>query len=143
MLIRVRATQIPRVWDVVKFAADKTNEIEGQEQSFYNQTLLDLLNDHAQCFVRLSPERRIQMVGVTKVVVSPLTNVRLLTIQFLYSFETGGEVWLEDFGLLREFAEHMECNLITFETKNPGARALAERLGFTEAFRTMAFRLED
>ena len=143
MLIRVRATQIPRVWDVVKFAADKANEIEGREQSFYNQTLLDLLNDHAQCFVRLSPERRIQMVGVTKVVVSPLTNVRLLTIQFLYAFEMGGDVWTEDFEMLREFAKQMECNLITFETKNPAVLALAQRLGFTEAFRTMAFSLED
>ena len=143
MLIKVRATQIPLVWDVIKFAADKTNEVEGSKQSFYNQTLLELLNDHAQCFVRLMPDRGIQKLLVTKVLVNPLLGTKQLLIKFLYSFVASPEAWQEDLEFLRGFAKQMECKVITFETKNLRAKELAERVGFQEAFQTMSLELGD
>ena len=143
MLIKVRATQIPLVWDVIKFVADKTNEVEGDKRSFYNQTLLELLNDHAQCFVRLMPDRGIQKLLVTKVLVNPLLGTKQLLIKFLYSFVANPEAWQEDLEFLRGFAKQMECKVITFETKNLRAKKLAERVGFQEAFQTMSLELGD
>lgn len=142
MLIKLRATQIPRFWAVIKFVADKANEIEGDKQSFYNQVLLDLLNDHSQCFVRLSPERNIQMLLVTKVLVNPLAGTKQLLIQFLYSFVSNPDAWSEDIAFLRDFAKQLECNSITFESKNLTAITLARQFGFNEAFRTMILTLE-
>lgn len=142
MLIKLRATQIPRFWAVIKFVADKANEIEGDKQSFYNQVLLDLLNDHSQCFVRLSPERNIQMLLVTKVLVNPLAGTKQLLIQFLYSFVSNPDAWPEDIAFLRDFAKQLECNSITFESKNLTAITLARQFGFNEAFRTMILTLE-
>lgn len=142
MLIKLRATQIPRFWAVIKFVADKANEVEGDKQSFYNQVLLDLLNDHSQCFVRLSPERNIQMLLVTKVLVNPLAGTKQLLIQFLYSFVSNPDAWSEDIAFLRDFAKQLECNSITFESKNLTAITLARQFGFNEAFRTMILTLE-
>jgi len=57
MLLRVLPSQIPTVWDSVKYTIMKVAEVKEKDyQTVFNYVLRELLNEKIQCWVRLNNE---------------------------------------------------------------------------------------
>jgi hypothetical protein len=143
MIIRILPNQVPRLWEAIKFAAVKANRIEEKDLPFYlNKLLADLLNDKAQCFVRIGEDRQLQAIIITKIIVDMLSGSKGLSINCLYSFESvPNEVWITTMKSLFEFAKASECKIISAYSSNERVFDLVSLVGFTERFRCFSMEV--
>jgi hypothetical protein len=128
--------QIPMFWEAIKFASVNAEIVEEKYRAkFLNRLLYLLLSSKAQCFIRLSPERKLQMLGLTSIQVDPIRDEKTLFAYSLYSFEkVGNEVWIEDLKNLKDWAIASGCNSLTAWTNNEKALTLFNMLGWKKRF---------
>jgi len=141
MVIKILPTQIPQLWEIIKFAVTRADEVESKDlQPYFNELLHALLSDKAQCFVRLDDNRILLLLMITRISVDKITGRKSLFIQALYSWKNvEDKEWQDDYNFVKEFAKHEQCKLISFESRNLRIWQLGETLGFKESLRT--FRL--
>lgn len=137
MIIKVLPNQIPQLWDAIKFAAVSVDRIGENERPLYlNRLLAALLNDTAQCFVRMNGERQLQGIAITRFTQDEVTGERSLFINCLYSFQgVDRDQWESDFAYIREFAKVSGCKNITAYSNNPRVFEIVESVGFKERYR--------
>ena len=145
MIIRLLPTQVPKLWEAIKQAATQADEIEKEDiQPYLNELLHSLLNDKSQCWVRLSDEKRLLGLAVTKIAIDKITGDKSLVIRVLYSWSNvDDKEWQNDIFFVREFAKHEECKRISFESRNERVWQIGEFLGFKESLRTFVFNMEN
>jgi hypothetical protein len=143
MIIKLISTQIPQFWNIIKYGAVRADGVQKDNNEFYlNELLLDLLNDKAQCFIRLSPERIVRAVMVTRISYDKLTGKKYLFFQNLFSFSlVSDSEWQSDFIYMCKYAKQAECERVSFESSNNRIIELTTRLGCQESFRTLSFDL--
>lgn len=143
MRVRILANQIPPFWDSIKYCMVNVNAIDdGHSQLYFNELLHDLLSDTAQCFVRLSTDRILESLMVTKIIINKLTNIKTLHIHGLYSFRRASmKEWAEDFKLIRNFANRIQCKTITFDTDNAKVMELGRSVGFVDGKKSFVLDL--
>jgi hypothetical protein len=136
MAIMLTPDQIPMFWEAIKFAAVNAEIVEEKYRAkFLNRLLYLLLSSKAQCFIRLSPERKLQMLGLTSIQVDPIRDEKTLFAYSLYSFEkVGNKVWIEDLKNLKDWAIASGCNSLTAWTNNEKALTLFNMLGWKKRF---------
>jgi len=89
MAIMLLADQVPTFWEAIKFAVVKVELIKDEVVDRYlNRLLYQLLAGKTQCFIRLSQERRLQMIGLTSISEDPVRDEKTLFCYALFSFET-------------------------------------------------------
>ena len=143
MYIRVLAPQIPKIWDVIKFAISKVYKIDKEQAGFiFINVLHELLNDKYQCFVHLSDDeqRTIRAMVFTELCVNKISGKKTLGIPCLYSFNYHAmEDWREFFKLVVDFAKQENAFPINCESGNERVWEIVEYLGFDEVSRNFSY----
>lgn len=144
MLIKILPTQIPLVWEHVKYAVAQINEIPPTHLSeALTRILYDLLSGKAQCWVTLNEDRVILNVSVTRIGVNTVTGERELHWLFFYAYQgTTEHIRKELVRVFRECAREEGCVRVTGASRNPRACELLEQGGFTPEYRTFALTVE-
>ncbi|MCK5607107.1 hypothetical protein KAR91_34810 [Candidatus Pacearchaeota archaeon] len=132
MIIRLQSDNIPAEWEVIKFCLAKVNKVN-KEDGYFNEILHELLNDKAQCWIRLDDSKAITSLSITKFTVNKFTDKKSLWIICTYSFvEADNNTWKEDWGVLEEFAINEDCSNIYFGSCNERIWELAILFGCNE-----------
>jgi len=142
-IIRILPTQVVKLWETIKYCVVLADEVNEEERYIYlNELLHALLNEKAQCFVRLSDDRRLLAVLITRFQVNKITGSKDLYLQGLYSWKAvSDEVWQHNMDFVKEFAKHEGCKRINFRTHNSRVMEIAELLGFKENIREFVLNL--
>jgi hypothetical protein len=138
MIIRLLPNDIPKFWEAIKFASVKADEIDENDfPSYCSELLHALLNDKAQCFVRLAPDSRVlTAIMITRVMINEKKNTRYLFIQGLYSWEpVEQKEWKEDMDFIAKYAKQRECTYVSTMSRNPRAQDIIQMVGFEEETR--------
>ena len=136
MAIMLVPDQIPMFWEAIKFAALGSEIVEEKyRDKFFNNLLYLLLSGKAQCFVRLSAERKLQMIGLTSIRSDEVRCEKTLFAFSLYSFEkVSGDVWISDLENLKDWAKASGCKSITAWTSNSKAVVMFNAMGWKKVF---------
>ncbi len=146
MIIRLRSTQIPKFWDIIKFVIVKIHSIPKEDVTIVlNKALAELEADNYQCFLKLNEEGdSVEVVVITQILVDKFTAAKSLSIECLYSFKLQEE-WTTFFNFVKEFGKSQGCvdkngNITVFGySSSPRAQAIMEQLGFTELLKTYKY----
>jgi hypothetical protein len=140
MAIRILPNQIPMLWDTIKFIAVKVGIVG--EELYFNQLLIDLLNDKAQCFVRLDHNRHLQALAITKFVQDTVTTEKSLVVSGLYSFDpASNDQWKLDMNDIVKFARANGCKIVSLTSANNRIFELVSLFGFSEKSRNFTLEI--
>ena len=145
MELLIQPSQVPKVWDYVKLAIEASKDVEGESLSRYlNNLLMNLLSNKAQCFVRLSSERSVEAVLITRIVADNITGDKALMVVTLFIM-TGAddEKWEEQFKLVKDFASKTHCKRIIIRTNNELIINMAKPRGFKTVYKCLTLNTED
>jgi hypothetical protein len=143
MFIKLLASQIPTVWEQIKFAATKVDNVSERDAPLYlNRLLTMLLCDKAQCFVRLDEERQLIALGITLITKDEITGRKALLIKCLYSFQ-GVQIdeWNKSIDLVKTFARSNGCDKIITFSNSQRVFEIATEIGFIERYRSFAMEV--
>ncbi len=145
MFIRLPPNQVPMLWAQIKFAASKADGVGSEHlQDYLNRLLASLLDGKTQCLVRLSDDRQLQAIILTKFAVNTVTGDKELVVDCLYSFESVPQEQLRaELDSLKKFAIRGGCSRIVTYSNHPGIFKLVESLGFVERCRYFELGLEE
>lgn len=138
MHIKVMPSQIPIVWEAVKYAIVQLNEIPNEQLSAYFVWLLqDLLSEKAQCWVTRNEERILLNISVTRIVEQTWTKERELHVHCMYAFQglTGTTV-ATLLQMYVDFAKARGCARVIGASRHPRACAVMEEQGLALYYRT-------
>ena len=138
MFIKLLPTQIPKNWEIIKFAAINADRIASSDWTLYlNRLLHALMAGKAQCFFRIDQEsREVTALSITRLVMDEVTGEKTLFINCVYSFKSAsGKRWAADFNVLKEFAVKEKCKKITTYSNNSRVFEIVEALGFEERYK--------
>ena len=143
MLIKILPDQVVQLWETIKYVAVKVDEIDEQDLPKYlNELLHALLNEKAQCFVRLNDNREIVAIFITRFLMNTINGEKYFQIQCVYGFKSAqNEVWEKDWNVLKEFAKKENCSYIGFTSRNKRIWDIGKIMGMEEAYRTFKYRL--
>lgn len=143
MIVKVLAQQIPAFWEAIKFCTTKVDEIDEKELPDYlNNLLRALLNDKAQCFVRLDENRILIGLMITEIVIDKITQKVNLNIQCLYSYQKVSDSdWKIEYEFIKNFAEKTKCDSVIFRTRNERVMRIGQLVGFEEKCRIFEMKL--
>lgn len=144
MHIKVMPSQIPQVWEHIKFGIAQIGEIPQEYLSAYCLKLLcDLLSEKAQCWVSLNEDRVLLNISVTKLSQNTTTDEKELYIEGFYAFQGTTPTTMEKlFALYQGFAKQAGCVRVVSNTKVPRACEILERHGFQPGRRTYTRTVE-
>jgi hypothetical protein len=143
MIIKLIPKQIPAFWEAIKFTVKNANEVEDRHfQQYCNELLQALLNEKAQCFARLSDERVLEALLITRIQENKQTGERFLYAQSLYSWQVKPlNQWEGDFKFVIDFAKASGCQYISCQSINPRMWEIYERIGLRELQRTFILNI--
>lgn len=135
--------QIPQLWETIKFAAVNAEHVESEFRDRYLNTLLyQLLSSKAQCFIRLSDERKVQAVAITRIQVDETRDEKALHVPCLYSFvKVDDETWKEDIQVLVRYAKKNGCKFMTAWATSDKISSLISMLGMRERFKSFVMEV--
>ena len=134
MIIRLLAAQIPQFWEIIKTTGVMTDAVKEEDRPRYFVELLHkLLNDRAQCFVRLNQYRRVTLVLITEKMFDSVTLKSHISIEAVYAFsQTPEPEWAEVFENVRKFAKNVGCDSVHGRSTNQKALDICMAHGFAE-----------
>jgi len=135
MIIRLLSAQIPQFWEIIKTVGVMTDAIEEENRPRYFVELLHkLLNDRAQCFVRLDDSRRVTLALITEKMFNSVTLKSHISIEAVYAFsKTPDSEWTEVFENVRKFAKNVGCDSVHGRSTNKKAIDICMANGFVES----------
>lgn len=137
-IIQVLPTQIPTVWEQIKFAATKADEVDTKNlQQYLTKLLHELLNGKAQCFIRIDDNRNLLALLITNLSCDKITGETFLYLKCIYSFQLANdETWARDMRFVVRFAKKEGCSYISFDSRHQRIYEINEKLGFKETSRS-------
>jgi len=143
MLIKILPSQVVQLWEVIKFVATKVDEVDKENiQPYLNELLHALLNEKAQCFVRLDDNREIIALAITRILRNNITGEKYFQVHCVYGFKSASDdVWKRDWEVLRDFAKKENCSYMGFQSRNSRIWDIAKLIGMTEAYRIFKLKL--
>lgn len=137
MFIKVIPTQIPRMWENIKYAISHTSDISEKDLPLYLNNLLHaLLSSKAHCIVRLDDNRNLLTICITRIIADNITGKDVLFIESIYSFaKIPTNLWEEAIALIIKLAKKENCTRITTYSANPKIFEVVKEIGFTEYYR--------
>lgn len=145
MITKILSTQIVIFWETIKHCTVRADEVDRKDlQPYLNELLRALLNDKAQCWVRLDENRVLMAMMITRINIDKVTGEKYLHLQGLYSFQVvSDDIWKKDIVFIRKFAEKESCSYISFNSRHKKVWELGKTLGFQEKHRVFNFRLKE
>ena len=143
MIIRLIANQIPKYWEIIKLAAVRADEVdESVLRPYLNDLLHALLNNKAQCFFRVSDDRQVSTVYVTRITFDKITGAKEIIIQNIFSFTPSTmEMRAEELDFMRKFAEAEKCSRAIFQSRNEKVWEIGKMYGAKELYRVFSYPL--
>jgi hypothetical protein len=143
MTIFLLPNDIPMFWEAIKKCAIESGEIDAEHQASYlNELLNALLSSNAQCFARLSDERILEAIAISRVLYDKQRNQKYLYVQGLYSWQKkDAAAWQESIDFIKSFARSEGCSYIGCQSHNPAAWRIYEYIGMREVTRTFAMEV--
>ncbi len=143
MIIKLTPPQIVEYWEMIKFSYVKGDLVQDdQRQVVLNKLLQELLSEKAQCFLRISDDRQMIALMITKIMISNISGDKFLYIQCIFSFRTVPNTdWQEDWDFIQAFANQEDCKYIDAESSNAQIFTILSQLGVKEIYRTFRFKL--
>lgn len=137
MVIKLTPSQIPKLWEAIKYAVVHVNNLSDRDSPLYLCRLLHaLLSSKAQCFVRINEDRELLAICITKIIGDEITGEKSIFMECLYSFESASiDTWRQDKEIIMKFAKKEKCSKITAYSSNPRLFDIVEKLGFSERYR--------
>lgn len=137
MVIKIPITQIPQLWELIKFVGVKTDNInEAEMQGYCNKLLLKLLTNQLHVIVRLDENKLINAMMIIEFTVSELNKKKTVHLRNFYSWKSASvEEWQSAYPILDVFAKEEKCDFIEALSYNPRVWELAEAVGFKEVGR--------
>jgi hypothetical protein len=144
MFIQLLSVDIPRYWELIKFACTQAEEVDAKLMPAYLRDLLvALLSDKAQAWVRVDDNREIVLICVTRLLYNQQQDEKYLYMQVGYSWKRlPNEVWFRDFDILKKFGKQQGCNYIGTMSRNSRVWELMLTAKFAESARIFAYRLD-
>jgi hypothetical protein len=135
MLYKLQNVQIPKYWEIIKFAAVNADEIKYADVPDYCvRLLLDLLNTKVECILSLDKDKNIQRVLLVSMIEDEVTKDKKLMLRNIYSFvKSPPNVWKEETGVVFEWAKKTGCTKVFLTTANRAVAGLANLYGMSEA----------
>lgn len=143
MTYTLTTNDIPYFWEAIKKTVRDSDDVQEKDlPSYLTELLYSLLTSNAQCFVRLSDDRILEALAVTRVQFNKQTNEKYLYIQALYSWQVvDSDVWRADMDFIRQFAEKEGCRYVGCQSSNPRIWNICASIGFIEAGRLFSLVL--
>jgi len=143
MLIKILPQQVVQLWEPIKYAATTADEVDEKDVPKYlNELLHELLNEKAQCFVRIDDKREIMTIGITRLLFNNITGEKYLQIQIGYAFKKAEDyLWKHDWEVMKEFAKKENCSYVGVMSRNKRVWELAKLIGMTETYRVFSVKL--
>lgn len=134
---------IPMFWEAIKKTEKEANNIQDIEMPMYMTELLhSLLSSNAQCFIRLSGDRVLEALAITRILVDKKRGVKYLFVQSLFSWQVRQpDTWQADLDFMVRFAKSKDCQYVTCESDNPRAWQLYESIGMKEEHRAYSIEV--
>lgn len=144
MIIRVLPQQIPTVWEVVKFAALRSDEVAPENfQTFCTGLLHKLMNGKMQCWLRLDESRTVLSVQLTEIQSNGPLGIKELVVLGLYSFKLiQDEDAREMHQMWTAFARTTGCQRIVAYSKAPRVWEMLQVMGWTPSHRQFTYKVE-
>lgn len=144
MHIKLLPSQIPLVWEHIKFGIAQIGEVPNEEMSRFSVNLLcQLLSEKAQCWVTFNEERIILNISVTRIDQLIWTGEKELYLEGFYAFSGTTPTSLNDIvRSWQDFAKSAGCVRVTASSRVPRACTLLEEHGFKLRRRSYALALE-
>lgn len=144
MIVRLLGTQIPRFWDIIKYALKEVEELgTDQERGVYNHVFAKLMQDKMQCFIIVSNDTIVGVI-VTEILENEVTFSRTMEIRAVYAFESQDDkVWRQAFSLVKRAAKQEKCFRVLLNFRNPRIIEIAEANGYKEISRVMELSIGD
>lgn len=143
MIIKLTPPQITEYWDMIKFAYVKGDLVPDESRSgALNEMLQALLSETAQCFIRISDDRQMIALMITRILINKNTGDKFLFIQCIFSFRTVPNTeWHIDWQFIQDFAKQEQCKYIDAESSNDQIFRILSQLGAKEIYRTFRFQV--
>ena len=143
MLIKILPDQVVQLWEPIKYAATMADEVDEKDMPKYlNELLHALLNEKAQCFVRIDDKREIATIGITRLLFNNVTGEKYLQIQIGYAFKKSEDyLWKQDWEVMKEFAKKENCSYVGVMSRNKRVWELGKLIGMTETYRVFSVKL--
>ncbi len=143
MLIKLLPNQIPKNWELIKYAAVTADEVEEKDIGAYSIDLLfRLLNSKALCILSVSKERKVQRVLIVSFEYNTVTRTKSLFFNTLYGILPVEKAeWLEETAQICDFAKKEGCAKILHTTKNSVIMDYAEKYGFSECSKNYSIEI--
>jgi len=137
MNIRIPCTQVPLLWEQIKFVATTTDNVSCKDMETYcNNLLIKLLTNETQVLIRLDKDKNITAMMIIEFSCSSLTGAKIMHFKNFYSWEANDtEDWRNAFGTVLKFAKEEGCSFIDALTYNDRVGQLALAMGFQETAR--------
>ena len=140
-IIKVQPSQVPLVWELVKLAAVKSQEVAPESfQPFCIQLLHNLLNGKAQCWARYNEEGTVLSIQLTQICENDVVGVKELIIQGAYSFKLIlEEEAIEQHRQWIAFAKATNCSRIVSYSSLPRSWQISETMGWQPGHRQYVY----
>lgn len=119
MLIQIQDVQIPKFWEIIKYSALQSDNVEEKDYNEYCLNLLqDLLGSNKVCFVK-TEEDKITFVLIIEIRFNSVRNLKSVYISNLYSFKVqSSATWMNIEKDLTAYAKKQSCYIIETESSN-------------------------
>jgi hypothetical protein len=134
---------IPYFWEAIKKTVKDADEVQDKDlPSYLTELLHSLLSSNAQCFIRLSDEKILEALAVTRIMFNKQTNEKYMFVQTMYSWQAvGTALWQADIDFIHSFAVKEGCRYISCQSSNPRIWKLCTDIGFIEINRSFSLLL--
>lgn len=129
MLIQLFPGQVPKFWEVIKFAAIQSDGVKEKDIEVYSYNLLnDLLSSKKQCFI-VQQENQISVVILTEFRYDISLNKKYFYFNNLYAFAKNDiSFWQIVLSDLHKIAKKNDCNEIVGESGIPRMQEILDFL---------------
>jgi hypothetical protein len=143
MFIKLTPSQVPKLWEAIKFAISRTGDISEKDQPLYlNRLLHALLSGKAWCIIRMGEDRKLLGIGILRIISNDVTGENAIFIESIYSFAlTSINLWKEVLDITIKYAKKENCSKVTAYSSNPKIFELAKKLGFNERYRYLEMEI--
>jgi hypothetical protein len=120
MLIRIHSSQVPQIWETIKFVALQTDNVEQEYQAVYLLDLLqDLLANKKICYIGKDESEKITFMLIITFKIDSITQENFLYLSNLYAFKNqDDELWRQAFTDVTIIAQAAKCKKIIGESNN-------------------------
>jgi len=144
MLIQILPIQIPKVWEVIKFAAVKSDNVKDKQVEVYANNLLhDLLAGKKHCYV-VKKENQITFVALLEFRVDSTMDKKFIYFSNLYSFSPNNFLfWQSIIESLEIIAKNNDCSFLTGDVGNPQMWEILNKINVPCVSRKYTYSLKE